>query len=189
MASVAFVVLAAGAARRFGGRKLDADLNGKALGQWATDAVEEAGATDRFIVVNPDPPDFARLLKGWHLIANAEYEQGIGTSIRTAIHAVRNYDRVVISLADMPFVEASELMRLGEESDAIFTRQADGKPGVPAAFPKALFDRLLELPDDRGAAAIANGIRSRTLDAGSEANLLDVDTPGDLADIRARKSG
>ncbi|MFA7588495.1 MAG: NTP transferase domain-containing protein, partial [Novosphingobium sp.] len=87
MASIAFVVLGAGAARRFGGRKLDADLNGKVLGRWATDAVEKTGATDRFIVVQPDPPDFVRELNGWHLISNAEYERGIGTSIHAAITA------------------------------------------------------------------------------------------------------
>lgn len=188
MASVAFVVLAAGAGRRFGGRKLDAGLDGKALGRWATDAVEKAGATHRFIVVNPHPPDFTHKLKGWHLLFNPEHKQGIGTSIHTAINAVRNYDRVVFSLADMPFVDASNLKRLGEETGATFTRQRDGKPGVPAAFPQSVFDILLDLPNDRGAAFIAARICFSVIGAASDTHLLDVDTRNVLANIRLGKT-
>lgn len=182
--SVAFVVLAAGSSRRFGGDKLDADLGGKALGKWATDNVELVTDAHRFIVINPRVPVFATELKDWHFITNPEFENGIGSSIHSAVDALRDYDRIVFTLADMPFVEASLLAKLRDGSGAVFTEQVDGKPGPPAGFPKEHFDKLSHLPGDRGAAFIANCIDFSLVSLNSNDHLTDVDTRDDLTSVR-----
>ncbi len=185
MGSTAYIVLAAGSGRRFGGGKLDAELSGKAVGRWTTDAVERTGAIDRFIVVGNDRPAFVADLKGWNIVINTRADAGIGTSLGAAIAAARDYDRVVIALADMPFVTAEYLKALADREGAVFTRHPDGRAGVPAAFPNALFPELLSLPDDQGAAAIAKRVAAEILEPGNRSALTDIDTPADLADCNA----
>ena len=50
-------VLAAGAASRFGGGKLDAMLAGKRVGQWVLDAVAAAGLPPPVLMRDPLPGD------------------------------------------------------------------------------------------------------------------------------------
>lgn len=180
MSGTAFVVLAAGAARRFGGGKLDAALANVPLGLHACGAVESAGAKRRAIVVPPTPPGFLASLEGWTTIVNPDADRGIGTSIRAAIAALCDASRIVITLADMPFVPPGLLRELAQGDNAVFTRHADCKPGVPAAFPRRMFDRLLSLPDDKGAAWLAHEIEYDLLERPRSNALLDIDTAEDL---------
>lgn len=185
MNRIAYVVLAAGSGKRFGGGKLDAALGIKSLGRWVADTIEEAGATDRFIVVSENPPRFTDGLNGWHMLVNRKAEKGIGTSIRTAIEAIREFDRAVFTLADMPFVDAALLRRLGQGEAAMFTRHPDGKPGVPAAFPKTAFTHLQCLANDKGAASLAHLPDTEIIEPVSDALLADIDTKSDLAETAA----
>lgn len=180
MDSTAFVVLAAGAGRRFGGGKLDANLRGRPLGRWATNAVESTGSNNRYIVVGDSPPSFTSDLQGWTIIRNPDANRGIGTSINMAAETLSHFDRIVISLADMPFVIPSHLMLLAQAKGAMFTRHVDGRPGVPAVFLKAHFLQLSKLPDDVGAASLARQLSAKIAPSASPAMLIDIDTKDDL---------
>lgn len=180
----AFVVLAAGSARRFGGGKLDADLAGRPLGKWTTDAVEQAErACLRAIVVSTSPPRFVRDLHGWRTIVNHRSGDGIGSSIQAAVLALPECGRIVFLLGDMPFVPTRHLAVLASSRGTVFTRHADGRPGVPAAFPRARFDELLGL-GGRGAAALAADGQAAVL-AVDPVLLRDVDEQGDIDALRA----
>lgn len=187
MTATAFVLLAAGAARRFGSGKLDADLGGKSLALWATASVEaasvEAAGDRRFIVCPPQRPAFVDTLSGWSVITNARAARGIGTSIRAAVAELSAYDRIVLTLADMPFVPAELLRELGAGHGTIFTRHPDGRAGVPAAFDRDFFPHLAALPDDRGAASLARLGNAAVIEGVSAENLIDVDTHADLAKV------
>jgi len=178
---VAFAVLAAGSAMRFGGGKLDAPLRGRPLGRWATDAVEAAGAVARLLVVGLRPPAFAARLEEWTVVGNPDAARGIGTSIAAAVAAAAGRARLVIALADMPFVTADHLGRLARGEGMVFTRQADGRPGVPAAFPASVFRHLLDLPPDRGAAHLARTVPAAMIDPPNAAIRIDIDTQADMA--------
>lgn len=176
-------VLAAGAASRFGGGKLDADLAGKPVGQWVLDAVAAAGLAPGLIVVAPLVPRFAAA-SGWPLLTNINASDGLGTSIALAASAALGQGRaLLVVLADMPLVSPQHLAALAANRCAA-TLYADGKAGVPALADLALLPALAELAGSEGAgpllAARSDLVRLPPAPA-APAMLLDIDRPEDLA--------
>ena len=172
------VLLAAGLSSRFEGDKLAACFNGKPLWTWAAQACEVAGFAKRIIVVGERTrlqPDRSE----WDVVVNPHPEEGLSSSIRAGVAAAAECDRVVLALADMPFVTPDHLRRLADEAGTVLTRQNDGRPGVPAGFSSRDFGSLLDLSGDRGAAAVA-GRGARIVEPATPGMLRDVDTRADL---------
>ena len=136
--------------------------------------------SSRFLIVGPDRPAFAAALDGWTIIENRDANQGIGTSIHAAAQAAASFTRLVIVLADMPFVSPEHIAILARAKRMTFTRHADGSAGVPAAFPEAMFDLLAKIPPGRGAANLATLRDADVIDPSDTAILSDVDTAADL---------
>lgn len=175
--SVALILLAAGRSERFGGDKLTASFQGKPLWEWAAQAAEDAGFVRRYLVVGGHSSVGSR--RGWQRVLNADAEQGMGTSIAAGVAAAADHQRVVIALADMPNMRAGHLRRLAGSGGTVFTRQADGSAGTPAAFDKASFARLRSLDGERGARSLEFP-DARIVEPDSKALLLDVDKPSDF---------
>ena len=182
--SVALVLLAAGQARRFGGDKLRAGFAGSTVLDKAMTAAEAASFDARYLVVTPDAPPSERAAS-WQRVVNPDADSGVASSIRAGVTAASSHSRLVIALADMPFVTPHHLDALATGEGVLFTRQADGRSGSPAAFPREAYARLLTLDGDRGAAAL--DWLGATLLAPDDADMLqDIDTPNDLE--KARRS-
>ena len=180
---IAIAVLAAGQGSRFGGAKLDAPLEGKAVGQWVTDTVEQAGFHRRMIVTGEAPPRFAKLLTGWEQVINHSAQSGIASSIQAAVNASAGCERLVIVLADMPLVDAHFLRLLAAGSRVTFTQYPSGKCGVPAAFPARAFDQLAQLSGETGAAQLNWGEEIERRSPADTVALQDVDTSAQLSAI------
>tara|TARA_E500000305_G_scaffold104287_1_gene100493 strand:- start:183 stop:782 length:600 start_codon:yes stop_codon:yes gene_type:complete len=183
--TTAFVLLAAGKAARFGGGKLTSNLDGKPLWRWAADSAVAAGFPQLHIVTNDPLIADAH----WTTHSNPEAEEGIASSIRIAAEIASSCTRLMIALADMPFVEPAHLRALAAADDAAFTRYPNGRDGVPAAFPQSALPKLLKLTGNRGATAI-DWPQSTSIEPPSPTSLYDVDTPDDLAraqDIALRR--
>lgn len=181
--SIAIAVLAAGRARRFGAPKLDAPCAGKALGDWVLDAAEQAGFAQRLIIVPPEQPCFLTSRRGWRTIENRQPDEGLASSIRHAVEAATDANRLVIVLADMPLVDAAHLRALATARGVVFTAYPEGGSGVPAAFPSTAFAALARLSGQEGAAtAFAKTVTSQHISIGATM-LTDVDTPEDLARV------
>ena len=183
-AGAALVLLAAGAASRFGGNKLVARLNGRSVAGWAMTAADIAasgGAFERKIIVCRDGA-FSCLPAecGWTRIVNPRADEGMGASIRIGVAAVRDCRGAVIALADMPFVTPDHLALLAGSAQVTFTAYPDGAKGCPAWFPRDSFSQLLDLRGDRGAASLAMP-DARTIAPKDSAILRDVDTQAQLA--------
>ena len=179
--SIAFALLASGGARRFGGGKLFADLGGRPLWRWATDTAEVAGFGPRFLIASErDAPVWEHEAEGWTICVNRDAAEGIASSIRAACRVAAQCRRLVIGLADMPFVDPAHLRTLASAKGAAFTRYPSGREGVPAAFPSDCFAALDELRGDRGAAALSWAGRRAILQPPSQHTLFDVDTAEDL---------
>ncbi|MCP9222090.1 NTP transferase domain-containing protein [Erythrobacter sp. LQ02-29] len=175
------VLLAAGAARRFGGGKLDAPVAGRPLGTWSAIALQRLPASGRLIVVPPTPPAFVDALEGWDIATNPMPERGIGGSIAIAARhaAAYGFERMVVALADMPLVPSDHFAALADGDAIAFTRYPDGSPGVPAAFPQRRFAALAELTS--GGAAEQDWGEEIALIAPRDGQALsDVDEQGDL---------
>ncbi|MXO84500.1 NTP transferase domain-containing protein [Altererythrobacter aurantiacus] len=181
------ILLASGQSKRFGGPKLDALLGGRPLWHWAAETCERTGFGARFLVL-----DKARKLAGmrekWVPIENGEAAEGIASSIRQGVRAAANFDRVVLCLADMPFVSVEHLGRLAATDGVVFSRQASGAAGVPAAFPNGAFVRLLSLRGDRGAGSL-EWPDCKILLPASDRELFDIDTEKALNDAEAMIKG
>ncbi|MAM37235.1 MAG: MobA-related protein [Erythrobacter sp.] len=175
---IALVLLAAGRSERFGSDKLFASFRGKALWEWAAEAAEDAGFANLYMVVAERSQLLCR--KGWRPVINPHAEQGMGTSIAAGVDAGSAHRRIVIALADMPMVGPHHLRLLAEGSGTVFTRQADGTPGSPAAFGQESFAALRSLKGDRGARSLSFPEAS-IVDPGDRRIVLDIDTPSELA--------
>ncbi len=171
------ILLAAGRASRFGGEKLLARFKGRPLVQWAIDAAEEAGFARKALVVRETASIMAP--KGWQTIANPDADEGQSTSIKAGVQALRNCERIVVMLGDMPFMTADHLQRLAAAKGTVFTRYPDGRRGCPAAFPASTYGALLTLRGDRGAASL--GLSDASDIAPHDPQILaDIDTAADI---------
>lgn len=177
-----FALLAAGGATRFGGEKLATNLADKPVWSWAVNAAAAAGFIDRICIVREDwAPAREMQALGWSVVVNPEADTGMASSIKLACTAAGVCRRLVISLADMPFVTSDHLRILALAEGVAFTRYPSGKIGVPAAFPRDVLRKLATLQGDRGAAGLDWGSDLTTVTPDSPDTLIDVDTPDDLA--------
>ena len=184
--TTALILLAAGRSARFGDAdKLAADYLGKPLAFHVVTAFEDVPFACRIAVTSATHLDFSG--RGYDVIVNDRPGDGQARSVRLGIAEAkaRGALAAVIALADMPRVTAAQIHRLIDDADDArgVVASSDGvKPTPPALFGAAHFDALLNLSGDRGARdLIARGHHVVT----SPAELIDIDTPEDLAALRA----
>ena len=184
------LLLAAGAARRFGAPKLVQPLRGQPIVRWSAEAL--AAATDDLIVVVP--PDHSRIrdaLRGVRarLVVNPEPQRGMGASIACGVAALPpEAEAVVVTLADEPALDRRwidaviERYRAGAGRPNIVAPLFRGARRHPVLFDRSVFPELTRLDDDRGARAVVDRDASRlALVELEEPGTIDVDTPEDLA--------
>lgn len=184
--TTALILLAAGRSVRFGDAdKLAEDYLGKPLAFHVVTAFEDMPFACRIAVTSATLLNFAA--RGFDVIVNDSPDEGQARSVRLGIAEAkaRGARAAVIALADMPRVTAAQLYRLIDDAvdERAVVASSDGvKPMPPALFGSAQCDALLTLSGDRGARAlIARGRHVVT----SPAELIDIDTPEDLAALRA----
>ena len=181
---VAGIVLAAGASRRFGAEdKLLADLGGTPLAARAAAAMRAAPVDMRIAVAAA--PEVARLFAGFEVVA-PDPPGAQSDSLRAGIRRARalGAGRIVVTLADMPFVDANLIAAVLSRAETAAATDGDRRT-PPAAFPAARFDDLLRLGGDRGAGALLRGLPPEALVTAPRGALADVDTPDALAALRA----
>lgn len=193
----AVLMLAAGASRRFeSGDKLLADLDGRAVLNWAASKVSADAQTIKVAVVSPDTPQRADILRahGWRVVDNPDAHLGQSTSVRAGIAAIaqdHTIDQVIVVLADMPFTPAAHLHVLREAADTpactAVMSETDGLLGPPALFKREHFAALTRLEGDQGAKAVflnlSEGAVTRPL---AKEYAMDVDRVEDLAKLKER---
>lgn len=186
-AEITDVILGAGAARRFGARKLLADCAGQSLLERAVSVGRAAALTRQLVVVRAADDELLGALSaiGVPFVVNADAAHGPGTSIAAALRAVGDEaDAVLLRPADLPLITAEDLVALvdawREQRESIVCSQFSDGRGAPAVFPARCFDALRGLPADSGGRHLLrrdNEVRSVAVPAAA----IDVDTPQDLA--------
>ena len=178
------VLLAAGAATRFGGGKLLHPLpDGVALAAHAARNLRDAGL-EVVAVVRPGDFPLADMLEeeGCHVIRCADAVKGMGHSLAHGVGSARDASGWVVALADMPRVQPATARAL---ADAIAggARVAapiyNGTRGHPVAFAASLANELTALSGDTGARAVLERHRDELV-------LIEVDDPGVIVDIDAK---
>jgi molybdenum cofactor cytidylyltransferase len=176
----AAVILAAGAASRFGSPKQLLEINGETLLDRACRVAREAdcgavlrvlGGHAKEILFRPCPPGILTL-------HHEAWRDGMGSSLaaglRELLAAHPDLDGIFILLPDQPQVTPDLLRKMPAAGSAIVLCEHAGLRGPPAFFRRAHFSELLALSGDRGAKAVA---------ARHPDQLATVDFPGLAQDI------
>jgi len=181
------ILLAAGAARRFGGAKLLAALPDGAPVGVASCRAMAAALPCTIAVVRPgdDALAAARAAEGATVVRCARADEGMGASLACGVAASRDAAGWVVALADMPWIAPRTIRRV---ADAIVSGASIAAPfhlgerGHPVGFSRVHRDALLALGGDEGAKNVvaAHRIGVVRIDVDDPGALRDVDRPCDL---------
>ncbi|WP_036290982.1 NTP transferase domain-containing protein [Methylosinus sp. PW1] len=191
--SIAVLVLAAGRGSRFGGGdKLSAPLAGAPVAHHILCALRPFAFAQKRVVCRSDAhwsdahwsDAFAR--DGFSILRNDDAESGMLASLKIGASSVENRLKLLVCLADMPFVGTDHLARLisvaKEARGGIVASRADAYHGPPAIFP---VDELLRLPPAGEGGARSLLANASFVDCDAD-RLLDIDTRQDLLAAETR---
>jgi molybdenum cofactor cytidylyltransferase len=154
---VTAIVLAAGASARMGQPKQLLLFEGKPLVRRAAEAALRSRAKGTIVVTGAARAEVEAALAGLavRIEHNPEYAEGMSTSLRKGILAVRpEVDAAIVLLADQPFVDAAivdQLIELYERTRSKIVRpRYGGVPGNPVLWDRSLFDALIQQRGDQG---------------------------------------
>jgi molybdenum cofactor cytidylyltransferase len=190
------ILLAAGAGKRFGGRKLLAPFRDGVLVEGALAAAFAAPAERVFLVTGT--ADLAAAARAFALqsgqeerlrvVPVADPQEGLSVSLRAGIAALPpSATGAFVFLGDMPGVPhgvAGRLAKALEGSPALAAAPAfRGRRGHPVLLRKDLFPLLGQLRGDRGAGGLLGTLGEGLLqvEVPDEGVLRDIDRPEDLA--------
>ncbi|MEM6439698.1 MAG: molybdopterin-binding/glycosyltransferase family 2 protein [Pseudomonadota bacterium] len=197
---VSALLLAAGSARRMGGRdKLLETVEGEPMLRRAARALLASGVDEVVAVLRADDAARAEALADLAVrsVENPEAGEGMAASIRAGLRAMReDADACLLALADMPEVGAAHADRLlaafdpGEGRAIVRATDEDGRPGHPVLFGRRFFESLARLSGDEGAREILRANEAFVTDVTTpgRAARLDLDTPEAWAAWRAERS-
>lgn len=186
---VAGVVLAAGAARRFGDTKQLAELDGRPLVAHAVRTARAAGLDPVYVVVGHDA-DRVRDVLGDDVVVvdNPDHATGQASSLRAGVAAAgaSTAAALVVLLADQPGIDPNLVRAVAGAHavghEVVRARYTD-RPGHPVLFARAVWPRLTEVSGDVGARDLLEELGAAEVLVDTPAP-PDVDRPADLDGLR-----
>ena len=186
---VSVLLLAAGGSTRMrGGDKLLEAVEGEPLLRRSARTALDSAAEETLVVLGANRTAREAAVAGLPVrrVANAGWEEGMGTSIAAGAAALSSgMSGVLVMAADMPDLTPGLIDRLiaalpADDSRVIARPCTDGGvPGNPVLFGAAHLPALAALRGDTGAREVvaANRADLRLVPAEDNACLLDLDTP------------
>jgi molybdenum cofactor cytidylyltransferase len=188
------ILLAAGAARRFGGDKLMQPLPSHAHGVAAGTPIAIAALMhvravldDCVVVAKPIRSALHDALDrvGAETVLCANADEGMGRSLACGVAARPDADGWIVALADMPWIEPASIIAVADALRAgasIAATRFDGARGHPVGFARRHRDALLRLRGDEGARTVVEAHRADLVlvDVADAGVVRDVDVPADL---------
>ncbi len=182
----AVVVLAAGAARRFGSDKRLFEIDGAPM--LRTTVERYAASFDHvYVVIRPDEAAVRALLEPLPvtIVEAADAHLGMAESLKAGCRALpAEIDYAFVGLADMPYVTADTLRLLDRRMQqatvsAIVRPRFAGRPGHPVGFGRDHFAEILAGSGDEGAREVVRRHRSAVIqvDVQDDGVLRDIDVP------------
>lgn len=187
------LLLAAGAAKRFGAPKLLQDLGGKPVLRWSAERLRQC-VDDMIVVVPRESVALQEALEGVaaRFVINPHPELEIASSIACGVAAVGDtVDAVLVALGDEPAIDRRAMQTVIDTYRArhakVVAPTYDGVRGHPVLFDRSTFAELRVFGGrTSGARQVVDRDPERTMfvEIGTAAP-VDVDTPEDLARLRA----
>ena len=163
--------------------------NGKNLLQHVAEAAMNSNANNVIVVLGANSDLVAKEIDKlkFHVIVNAEWEEGMASSVRIGLKTLQKLspatEGVIFMVCDQPFVTSFVL------NDLIDTQSATGKAivtcnygetiGPPALFHKSLFPELMQLRGDAGARKIIQQHGNDVATVLFKKGKIDIDTKED----------
>ena len=183
---IAYLILAAGQASRFGASKQLARLpTGQTIIEQAITRLPERVREDTYVVVGAYRDQIIPLLRGVTVMVHENWAAGLGSSLSHGVAQVVDqgaYDAILIGLADQVAVTMADLDRMldGASKGCVVCARYAGQRGVPALFPKEKFAELIALSGDSGAKKLLNSTAGDVMEIDLPNAQYDIDTVRDL---------
>ena len=181
------IVLAAGASTRFGSPKQLVRLAGRPLLHAAVTRAAEIAGNALIVVLGSGAAELAPLLKHspGAIVINQDWREGLASSIRAGTAKLpATCAGALLTLVDQPSVSVDDLKRLAgtwrRQPLHIAAALYDGRPGLPAIFPRSLFQELARLRGDAGVGTLLRRNSDRLVRVAMPSAAVDIDTPEDL---------
>jgi len=188
------IVLAAGAASRFGSPKLLAPLRGRPVLQHVLDTLAAAGLDDVVVVLGEAAPDVEAAI-AWRTerrVLNRRPQDGLSSSLRLGLDGAAEdpaADAVLIVLGDQPALRVDVVADVltaagtspGTARPFVHARHAaDGAPN-PVLVRRSAWALAAGIDGDRGLGPLLAGRPELVLAVDVDGANPDIDTPADLA--------
>jgi molybdenum cofactor cytidylyltransferase len=191
---IAAIVLAAGQSRRMGSNKLLADLGGEVLVRRTIAKLAAAHLDDIIVVTGHEQDKLKAAVEGLsaRTVPNPNYAMGLATSLRAGLAAADGtMDAVLVSLADMPLVDAATIQKLvaafnPTEHRSVCVPVFEGQRGNPVLWGKQHFAQLMAIEGDQGGRALMDTLADEIVEVpvAHDGVLRDADTPEALEAMR-----
>lgn len=178
------LILAAGAASRYGSAKQLINHHGKSLLQHCIDKANEVCPGRVSVVLGANRELIEPLISEAKVIRNNHWQQGLGASIAIGVENIDpQSDGLLILLADQIALTIDDLNLLLDAFDGSNTVSSyyAGRRGVPAIFPRSLYAELRALSGDSGAKAVLQRSDIGLVEIDLPLAAMDIDTPEDWA--------
>jgi len=185
MSKTAILILAAGQSKRMGKPKQLLPYKNSTLLLEKIKQFQSLENVQVFVVLGAYFKDIFPLLreKPVKVVLNSNWQEGMGSSLSKGIELIKKkegFDRVLITLADLPLMESShyeELIELSKSSGKrIIQTEYEDTLGVPVVFDKSLFNSLSRLKNEEGAKPLIEKYKKEVLKLRSKTPFFDVDT-------------
>lgn len=184
------IVLAAGAATRFGSAKQLVRIGDRPLLSLIAGRAAEVAGHSLIILLGARAAELTPLLKHspGSVVVNRDWREGLASSIRAGVARLPpSCSGVMLVLADQACVTAEDLRRLAgawrRQPLAIAAASYGATIGAPAIFPQYLFGELSELKGDSGARLLLRRHADRLVKVPMTSAAFDLDTPDDLLEL------
>ncbi|MGD0610598.1 MAG: selenium cofactor biosynthesis protein YqeC [Anaerolineales bacterium] len=189
---VAGILLAAGESRRFGQVKQLLAWQGQPFVHVVAETALKAGLSPVIVVSGASADDVRSALRDLPVVIvhNDHYQEGQSSSIRCGLQRIpTETGAVIFLLADQPQVSSTVLRALAERHSTdlppVLAPFVEDRRANPVLFDRVTFPDLELLQGDVGGRAIFNKYPVSYLPWHDPSLLLDIDTPEDLAKLKA----
>ena len=174
---------------RFPGSKLLKRIDGETLIERVVSTVQGSSVDRVIVVTGHDAQRMADALKGLEceIVFNRRYAEGMSSSIKAGVSAVRNWAEAVLILpADVALVTSRTidvvLRKYRRGATRIVVASHEGRGGHPILFSRELFEEIMAIDEEtQGLRAVVSRHRGEVVrvEAGSDV-LVDIDTKEDF---------
>jgi molybdenum cofactor cytidylyltransferase len=184
------LVLAAGAATRFGSAKQLADLDGRPMLEHSILAMIAAPVGRVVVVLGSGAEEVLQAvdLHGADAVVCERWAEGQSASLACGLAELSGSEAVVVTLGDQPFVSPDAIRRViaarGNGAAAVRATY-HGEPGHPVLLERRLFERMRDVTGDHGARNLLISTRTREIPCDDLGGGQDVDTLAQLDALRA----